>query len=518
MPTLAGWITGKQVPIEDIEQTLSVLIETLQRPGYQPARLVEEGAGILTFTHPQLTNALSEPAVLDWSAERRTLVYKRPLSGLYPLYFILDWPAEGNLLFASEIQALLALGVPRRLNLPALDALRCYGFIPAPWTAFQDIQVVPAGSLLRWQYTKMVLNHSTDYQSDPIDPAEVLEQLRLASSQILSPQILPALHLQDQPSSLLGLLLTARQLSEPATITHLSFSQRSRSPFLQLTENLPELGENPLVTIRGLSNHLDYWATPLAHLATPYADIFPLYWYKSLYMTAQEAETSLILGSLGSKILFAEGISKVPSMRETNILNWYALWLNNAQRTIPFWSEQATRVLTQATPWEETPHARKLARRVERIESLPQRMAYLDLHLRLPDHEVLQAQMLASRLGLQLRSTFLAPHPFRLLSQLRLAQAEDFTLPTELFQQILPEVELSVITRRQATPISEIFQQPDLVASLFSPEALERTGLFDPAKIQELLSRITTRQVPRELIFALTTQLFCQLFEMEINL
>src|SRR5579885_2459324 len=167
MPTLAGWLTGEQVPSEIIEQTLMAMGNVLGQHGGQAAHTIHPGAGLIAFADTAYTMAQQdEPPVLDWSPDRRTLVYRRPLSGLHPLYYIENWPAQGNLLFASEIKALFAVGVPRRLHLAALDTLSRYGFIPAPWTAFKDIYVVPAGSILRWQRAKIVVNHATDYHLD----------------------------------------------------------------------------------------------------------------------------------------------------------------------------------------------------------------------------------------------------------------------------------------------------------------------------------------------------------------
>src|SRR5438045_618474 len=157
MPTLAGWLTGEQVPKEIIEQTLTTMGTILGQNGGNPARIVQPGFGLITFS--ESAYAMREqinPPVLDWVPDRRTFVYRRPLSGTHLLYYIEDWPAQGNLLFATEIKALLALDVPRRLHLAALDTLLRYGFIPAPWTAFQNISVVPAGSILRWQKAKTV--------------------------------------------------------------------------------------------------------------------------------------------------------------------------------------------------------------------------------------------------------------------------------------------------------------------------------------------------------------------------
>src|SRR5215469_9680793 len=162
MPVLAGWLTGEQVPQEQIKQVIMAMREVLKRHGGQPTPIVQPGAGLITFADPaHAMRQNDEPPVLDWVADRRTLVYHRPLSGYHPLYYIENWPAQGNLVFASEMKALFAVGVPRKLHSAALQALAHYGFIPAPWTIFQDIFVVPAGSILRWQHTKTVLNHAT---------------------------------------------------------------------------------------------------------------------------------------------------------------------------------------------------------------------------------------------------------------------------------------------------------------------------------------------------------------------
>src|SRR5437016_9491631 len=179
MPTLAGWLTGEQVPQEVIEQALSTMGNVLSRYGGQPTRTLLPGAGLIAFSDTAYAMQRNDdPAVLDWVPDRRTMVYHRPLSGAHALYYIADWPAQGNLLFASEIKALFAVGVPRRLHLAALDALLRYGFIPAPWTAFKDIYVVPAGSILRWQHTKTVVNHATDYHLDkPLTSTDLQDQL-----------------------------------------------------------------------------------------------------------------------------------------------------------------------------------------------------------------------------------------------------------------------------------------------------------------------------------------------------
>src|SRR5436305_3083900 len=224
MPILAGWLTGEQVSPEIIEQTLTAMGEALGRYGGQPAHFVQPGMGLITFSDPAYAmQRNNEAPVLDWVPDRRTLVYRRPLSGIHPLYYIENWPAEGNLLFASELKALFAVGVPRRLHLAALDALLRYGFIPAPWTAFKDIFVVPAGSLLRWQRAKTVMNAAAEYHFDASPTqADVVDQLHTLLNKATTGALPPHEQLValtgGSSSSALSILLAAQHTSTPFVI------------------------------------------------------------------------------------------------------------------------------------------------------------------------------------------------------------------------------------------------------------------------------------------------------------
>src|SRR5947209_676700 len=224
MPTLAGWLTGEQVPQEVIEQALSTMGKVLSRHGGQPTHTILPGAGLIAFSDAAYAlQHNDDPPVLDWVPDRRTMVYRRPLSGAHALYYIADWPAEGNLLFASEIKALFAVGVPRRLHLVALDALLRYGFIPAPWTAFKDIFVVPAGSLLRWQRAKTVMNATTEFHFDASPTqADVVEQfhtlLDKATTGTLPPHEQLVALTGGSTSSALPIVLAAQHTSAPFVI------------------------------------------------------------------------------------------------------------------------------------------------------------------------------------------------------------------------------------------------------------------------------------------------------------
>ncbi len=258
MPTLAGWLTGEQVSQEIIAQTLTTMSDLLGRHGGQLARTIQAGMGLIAFSDPSYAMQHNDdPPVLDWVPDRRTLVYRRPLSGAHPLYYVENWPAQGNLLFASEIRALLEVGVPRRLHIAALNALLRYGFIPAPWTAFKDIRVVPAGSILRWQRTKLVVNASTDYRLDePFTAKDAHEQVQTllneATAGILPPHDQLVALTGGETSSALTALLAAQQTTTPFTIATLGYTKRATTKGWKQAEQIAIICQHPFLEIGGV--------------------------------------------------------------------------------------------------------------------------------------------------------------------------------------------------------------------------------------------------------------------------
>jgi asparagine synthase (glutamine-hydrolysing) len=82
----------------------------------------------------------------DW--EKTGFLARDPL-GIKPLYF---WQSGSTLLFASELKALLASGLPHR----ALDPAGLYGYlttgsVPEPHTLIAGIRCLPAAHCLQWR-------------------------------------------------------------------------------------------------------------------------------------------------------------------------------------------------------------------------------------------------------------------------------------------------------------------------------------------------------------------------------
>jgi asparagine synthase (glutamine-hydrolysing) len=81
-----------------------------------------------------------------WDAKRRRLLIARDRLGKKPLYY---WHANGTLVFASEIKALLEHPeVSRAVDPEALSLYLALGYVPGPWTMFAGIKKLQPGHLL----------------------------------------------------------------------------------------------------------------------------------------------------------------------------------------------------------------------------------------------------------------------------------------------------------------------------------------------------------------------------------
>ena len=81
-----------------------------------------------------------------WDGAARTLFLARDRMGMKPLYFA---EHDGRFYFSSAIRSLLFLsGLPRRINLAALDAFMEIGFVTSPHTMFDGVRKLPPAHYL----------------------------------------------------------------------------------------------------------------------------------------------------------------------------------------------------------------------------------------------------------------------------------------------------------------------------------------------------------------------------------
>ncbi|HEY4034996.1 MAG TPA: asparagine synthase-related protein [Ktedonobacteraceae bacterium] len=531
MPILAGWLTGEQVPQEVIEQSLAAMGQVLQRYGGQPAHTIHSGAGLIAFSDPAYAMQHNdEPSVLDWVPDRRTLVYRRPLSGMYPLYYIADWPAPGNLLFASEIKALLAVSVPRRLHLAALAALLRYGFIPAPWTIFKDIQIVPAGSILRWQRSKTVLNHATDYhleQPASVEPSlsQIQSLLDEACANLLPPHEHLAVLTGGNSASALASILTANHTTSTFTVASIGYMKSAPSETWARAEQVAQACQRPFLAIDGVDQP-EFWSAVLTGLEAPTTNTRPLALHQLLHTVSEETGARVVISGLGGRTLLSPSIHQPTVSASTSetfdILEQYRHNLVDPnQQGLKLWSPDMADLLEKEEPWEQTLHARKLARRAGQFTYTQQGLYYLDLHLRLPDLIVHAMHQLAVQERMVVRSPYLTTHVLDTLTRLP-AMLDDMAVKeqilTKLVQQYIPSMNETTTGLPLVAPCSSLLRiaDSDLLQQVLSPQAVQARGIFDPQAVEALLQQTNGEAVSRELLLVFTTQLFCQLFDAEM--
>jgi asparagine synthetase B (glutamine-hydrolysing) len=531
MPTLAGWLTGEQVAQEVLDQVLSAMGEVLGRHGGRPARTLHPGAGLIAFSDPAYAlQRNDDPPVLDWVPDRRTLVYRRPLSGWHPLYYIMNWPAEGNLLFASEIKALFAVGVPRRLNLAALDALRRYGFIPAPWTIFQDIQIVPAGSILRWQRAKTVLNSATDYHfASPSEQLPSLDDLLARFTDASESQLPPHEHLTaitgGESASALSALLASQHTQTPFPVITLGYRKSLEAKIWQRGQQVAQACQRPFLAVTALDQPA-FWTATLAELETPCVDTRPLALHQLFHTAAEETGTRVALSGLGAQIVLQgqgrKQTGRLPSTDASALFQMYRQTIVPDQGQKSLWSPDVAQALQAMEPWETTLHAQKLGRRAGQFEDQWQGLYYLDLHLRLPDFAVHQAYQIATQERFALRSPYLHPHLLDTLTRIPTNLKTDTArenIPAALIRRLHVNIDGATETAPLFVPMSSLPQidGAEILQQTLSPEAIRARGIFDPQAVDLLLQQVKGQSLPRDLLLVFTTQLLCQLFDAQLS-
>lgn len=105
-----------------------ILLHLYDRNPEAPARWLRELNGIF--------------AIALWDNRRRRLLLARDHFGVKPLHY---WSGASSLIFASEIKAILAAGVPPKLDAASLHLFMNVRYVPGETTLFEGIRRLPPG-------------------------------------------------------------------------------------------------------------------------------------------------------------------------------------------------------------------------------------------------------------------------------------------------------------------------------------------------------------------------------------
>jgi asparagine synthase (glutamine-hydrolysing) len=88
--------------------------------------------------------------IVIWHSGARELNIYRDVDGTVPVFYA---PSETSVMFGSETTTLLSAGVPRHMDLRALDFYLSKGYAPAPWTFVEGIRKIPPAHVLTCRTT-----------------------------------------------------------------------------------------------------------------------------------------------------------------------------------------------------------------------------------------------------------------------------------------------------------------------------------------------------------------------------
>ncbi len=210
-----------------------------------------------------------------WDARDRSLTLCRDRFGEKPLFY--GW-IGGEFVFASELKAFAAhpawnKAVDRR----ALTAFMRYSYVPAPWTIWDGVRKLVAGSLLSipeatapgelpppeayWSMRREVIDGQRDRFTDPVAAADELE--RLLSQAVMRQS------LSDVP---LGAFLSGG--IDSSTVVALMQKHSSR-PIKTFSIGFAEADFNEAVHARGVARHLATDHTELIVAPSDARDVIP---------------------------------------------------------------------------------------------------------------------------------------------------------------------------------------------------------------------------------------------------
>jgi asparagine synthase (glutamine-hydrolysing) len=115
-----------------------------------------------------------------WDDFEKTCFLARDPLGIKPLYY---WQSGSTLVFASELRAILASGLPSiNLSAEGLYGYLITGSVPEPYTLISGIHCLAAGNWLYWQGGQITKQQywQINFSPEKISPVEAQEKVRTA--------------------------------------------------------------------------------------------------------------------------------------------------------------------------------------------------------------------------------------------------------------------------------------------------------------------------------------------------
>ena len=476
-----------------------------------------------------------------FDTETQALLIGRDRMGIKPLYYAQD---EDKVLFGSEMKALLAFGLERKLNKSALLHYLQLNYIPAPSTILQGIHKLAPGQVLEVEGRNVTVSDwyqvpffpegdlSTDYAQQQRELVELMED-SVAQRLIADVPVGSFLSGGIDSSVIAALAVRHTEKLHTFSIGYADEPYFDETRYAQLVAK--KLGTEHTVfkvTNRDLYERLH---AVLDYLDEPFADSSALPVYLVSELTRKHA--TVALSGDGADELFS-GYNKHAAFHRMQHRGWKEklvtmlgpLWssmpqsrnnpLANRARQLARFAEGA-RLSPQERYWmwatfateaqahallapgfieytDQAAHRDQKSVILNRIrEGTVQEALYTDARLVLPDDMLTKVDRMSMANSLEVRVPFLdhrvvefamrLPQESKINRQMRKRIVQDAfrdLLPPELYQRPKHGFEVPLLKWMQTDLKSEITQ------SWLAPEFVKEQGVFSPEAVQQLLKEL----------------------------
>ncbi len=555
-------VGGGHMPIPNEDETIWIVYngEVYNFPELR-ARLERAGHRFATNTDTEAIVHLYEEegddfarhlngmfALAIWDERRRRLVLARDHVGIKPLFYA---ELDDRLLFGSEIKALLADGIERRVDPLALHDYLSLNYVPAPRTIFSGVRKLLPGHTLVWEadHNRTTIRRFWDFPRQPAiaqdtPPLAELERELLAKlRQVVRDQMISDVpigaFLSGGIDSSLIVALMSELSSQPVNTFSIGFNEESYN----------ELPYARIIAERYGTHHHELVVTPRAHeviaamaasFDEPFADVAAMPVFAISELAAKHVKVALS-GDGGDELFggyYTYQADKLATLYRQLPERVGADWLPRLARMIPASEEKASwdfklRRFTEGASLPPLPahvawkaffgEAAKMRLYSEGMrallrESFPltdgprptvdlfqsifdsypsadllNRLLYVDMKVQLPDDMLTKVDAMSMAHSLEVRVPFL---DVRLLEwvmplpgSVKVRRMTLKFLLKRVAAQLLPP---EIMQRPKAgfhVPVNQWIRTDlrDLVSDSLSPQRLADQGFFDPKQVRALL-------------------------------
>ncbi|MFQ5636708.1 MAG: asparagine synthase (glutamine-hydrolyzing) [bacterium] len=470
-----------------------------------------------------------------WDQKKQSLFLARDRLGIKPLYYYLD---SEKFAFGSELKSILQVpGVPREVDLQALDMYLTFEYVPSPHSIFKGIFKLPPGQSLTLRDGKIQLREYWDlhYDEKQVDERQLCEQLvellqDAVKIRLMSDVPLGAFLSGGIDSSAIVALMS-RAMDRPVKTFSIGFKEATynESDYARIVANHYKT-EHHEFTIE--THALELTEKLIRHLDEPFGDfsIFPTYLVSQI---ARDYVTVALSGDGGDELFggydtylanrAANIYAKVPSFARRNIIEKFLNkipptekkkgLINRAKRFVEGmrlpadlkhtrWmiflqeTEKASlysnEMRTHLKDFDSFEFIRRSFKRVNSNDDL-NRQLYVDIKTYMVDDILVKVDRMSMASSLEARVPLL-DHRFVELTAsipgtLKLHGRQTKHIFKKAMQPLLPPQILSRGKEGFSIPIKNWLKEDlkDLMLDVLEPARIQQDGFFNPQHVQQLI-------------------------------